>query len=126
MTTPAFAQTAPAAATPSAAAGGIASLISLLLIFVVFYFLLIRPQQKKMKQHQAMVAALRRGDKIVTAGGLIATVNKIVDENELVADIADNVQVRIVRSTISSVLTKPEPVANDNPGNGKKNKASNG
>ncbi len=84
--------------------------IPLILIFVVFYFLLIRPQQKKAKQHREMVASLRRGDRIVTAGGLIGTIAKAVDENEIIVDLAEGVRVRVVRSTVAEVLGKPEPI----------------
>jgi preprotein translocase subunit YajC len=87
------------------------SLMPLLLIFVVFYFLLIRPQQKKMKAHRDMVAALKRGDRVLTAGGIIGTVVKVEDDNTLLVDIAKDVRVRVARSTISEVLTKPQPGA---------------
>jgi preprotein translocase subunit YajC len=89
---------------------GIASLIPLILIFLIMYFLLIRPQQKKLKEHQAMVAALRRGDQVVTQGGLIGKVTKVKDEvGEIEVEIAPNVNVRVVRSTIANVLNKTEP-----------------
>jgi preprotein translocase subunit YajC len=84
------------------------SLMPLLLIFVVFYFLLIRPQQKKMKSHRDMVGALKRGDRILTAGGIIGTVVKIEDDNTLLVDIAKDVRVRIARGTISELLSKPQ------------------
>jgi preprotein translocase subunit YajC len=84
------------------------SLMPLLLIFVVFYFLLIRPQQKKMKAHRDMVAALKRGDRVLTAGGIIGTVVKVEDDNTLLVDIAKDVRVRVARSTISEVLSKPQ------------------
>jgi preprotein translocase subunit YajC len=84
------------------------SLMPLLLIFVVFYFLLIRPQQKKMKAHRDMVAALKRGDRVLTAGGIIGTVVKVEDDNTLMVDIAKDVRVRIARGTISEVLSKPQ------------------
>ena len=84
------------------------SLMPLLLIFVVFYFLLIRPQQKKMKAHRDMVGALKRGDRVLTAGGIIGTVVKVEDDNTLLVDIAKDVRVRVARSTISEVLTKPQ------------------
>jgi preprotein translocase subunit YajC len=95
-----------------AAGDGGSSLVSLLplvLIFVVFYFLLIRPQQKKMKAHRTLVEGVRRGDRVVTAGGLIGTVSKVVSDTELQVEIADGVRVRVVRSTISDVLSKTEP-----------------
>jgi preprotein translocase subunit YajC len=89
---------------------GIASLVPLILVFLIMYFLLIRPQQRKLKEHQAMVAALRRGDQIVTSGGIVGRVTRVKDgENELEVEIAPNVQVRVVRSTIQSVVSKTEP-----------------
>jgi len=83
--------------------------IPLLLIFGIMYFLLIRPQQKKMKDHQAMVTSLRRGDKIVTAGGMFGKVVKVHDEGEVEVEIADGVKVRMVQSTIAQVVSKTEP-----------------
>ena len=89
---------------------GLESLIPLILIFGIMYFLLIRPQQKKLKVHQAMITALRRGDQVVTAGGLIGKVTKVKDEgNEVEVEIATGVNVRVVRSTITSVVSKTEP-----------------
>lgn len=85
--------------------------LPLVLIFVVFYFLLIRPQQQKQKQHRAMIDALRRGDRIVTGGGILGTVNRVISAEEAEVDIAPNVRVRILRSTITSVLAKPDPAA---------------
>lgn len=85
--------------------------LPLVLIFVVFYFLLIRPQQTKQKQHRTMLDALRRGDRVVTGGGILATVSRIVNSEEVEVDIAPNVRVRVLRSTITSVLAKPEPAA---------------
>ena len=78
----------------------------LILIFAVFYFLLIRPQQKKMKDHKAMVGSLIKGDKVVTAGGLMGTIYKIEDEKIATVEISDNVKVKVVRSTIAEVLRK--------------------
>lgn len=102
--TPAYAQ---------AAAGGggdtFVTLLPLVLIFVVFYFLLIRPQQKKVKQHRSMVEAMRRGDRVVTQGGMIGTVTKVVSETEVQVEIAEGVRVRVVKGTISEVLAKTEP-----------------
>jgi preprotein translocase subunit YajC len=87
-------------------------LLPLVLIFVVFYFLLIRPQQKKMKDHREMLGQLKRGDRVVTAGGIVATITKVKDgSDELEAEIAPNVKVTVVRGTIGSVL-RPE-AAND-------------
>ena len=83
--------------------------IPLLLIFGIMYFLLIRPQQKKMREHQAMVNGLRRGDKVVTAGGMFGKVVKVHDEGEVEVEIADGVKVRMVQSTIAQVVSKTEP-----------------
>lgn len=85
--------------------------LPLVLIFVVFYFLLIRPQQKRAKEHKTMLTALRRGDRVVTGGGIIGTVAKVVGDDEVAVDIAEGTRVRIVRSTITSVLARTEPVA---------------
>ena len=82
----------------------------LVLIFAVFYFLLIRPQQKKMKEHREMLTAVRRGDKVVTGGGIIGTVAKVVSDDELQVEIAEGVKVKISRSTLASVMSKTEPV----------------
>ena len=83
--------------------------IPLILIFAIMYFLLIRPQQKKVKQHQAMVSALRRGDQVVTQGGLIGKVVKVKEDNELEVELAEGVKVRVVQSPIAQVLSKTEP-----------------
>ncbi len=83
--------------------------LPLILIFAIMYFLLIRPQQKKMKEHQAMVAAVRRGDPVVTQGGLIGKVTKVKDDAEIEVELAENVKVRVVKSTIANVTSKTEP-----------------
>ncbi|HER25835.1 MAG TPA: preprotein translocase subunit YajC [Rhodospirillales bacterium] len=101
---PAYAQAA------GAAGGGLEALFPLVLIFVVFYFLLIRPQQKKAKQHKAMLDAIRRGDKIITGGGILGSVTKVIDDNEVMIEIADGVKVRVQRSLIASIISKTEPV----------------
>jgi preprotein translocase subunit YajC len=97
------------------AAGGAASaytqFLPLILIFVIMYFLLIRPQQKKVKEHRAMVAALRRGDQVVTQGGIIGKVTHVREDGELEVEIANGVKVRIVKGTIAQVLSKTEPAA---------------
>jgi len=89
--------------------GAIAQFVPLLLIFGIMYFLLIRPQQKKVKEHQAMVEALRRGDQVVTQGGLIGKVSKVKEDNEIEVELAENVKVRVVKSTVAQVLNKTEP-----------------
>ncbi|WP_299206748.1 preprotein translocase subunit YajC [uncultured Tateyamaria sp.] len=87
----------------------IGQFIPLILIFAIMYFLLIRPQQKKVKEHAAMVEQLRRGDQIVTQGGLIGKVSKVKEDNEVEVELAEGVKVRVVKSTIAQVLNKTEP-----------------
>mgnify|MGYP001821621317 CR=1 FL=1 len=87
----------------------IAQFVPLILIFAIMYFLLIRPQQKKVKEHAAMVSALRRGDQVVTQGGLIGKVVKVKDDGELEVEIADGVKVRVIQITIATVMSKTEP-----------------
>lgn len=86
-----------------------AQFVPLILIFAIMYFLLIRPQQKKMKDHQAMVAALRRGDQVVTQGGVVGKVVKVKDDGELELEIAEGVKVRVIQNTIATVISKTEP-----------------
>ncbi|WP_458790244.1 preprotein translocase subunit YajC [Yoonia sp. MH D7] len=89
---------------------GIQQFVPLILIFGIMYFLLIRPQQKKLKQHQVMVQALRRGDQIITQGGIMGKVTKVKDDsNEIEVEIAAGVNVRVIRSTIATVVNKTEP-----------------
>ena len=89
---------------------GIESLVPLLLIFGIMYFLLIRPQQKKLKEHQAMVQALRRGDQVITQGGVVGKVTKVKeDSQEVEVEVAAGVTVRVIRSTITTVMNKTEP-----------------
>lgn len=82
----------------------------LAILFVPFYFLIIRPQTKKAKEHREMLGALRRGDQVVTSGGVIGTITKIENDNEVIVEIANNVNVRVVRSMVAHVLTKTQPV----------------
>ena len=88
---------------------GLISMLPLVLIFVVFYFLLIRLQQKKMKAHRSMVDALKRGDRVVTGGGLICTVTKSLGDNELQVEIAEGVRVKVMRNTIQEIVSRSEP-----------------
>jgi preprotein translocase subunit YajC len=106
---PAYAQVSGAGS-----AGGLEAMLPLVLIFVVFYFLLIRPQQKKMKAHRAMLSDVRRGDKIVTGGGIMGTVIKIDDDSQVTVEIAKDVKVKVRRELISAVLNKTEPLAANN------------
>ena len=103
--TPAFAQ----AAGGAGAAGALTQFLPLILIFAIMYFLLIRPQQKKLKDHKAMVEALRRGDQVVTQGGIVGKVSKVKEDGELEVEIAEGVKVRLVKATVAQVLTKSEP-----------------
>lgn len=86
-----------------------AQFVPLILIFVIMYLLLIRPQQKKLKEHRAMVEALRRGDQVVTQGGIIGKVSKVKEDGELEVEIAEGVKVRVVKATVAQVLSKTEP-----------------
>lgn len=92
-------------------AGALGQFVPLILIFAIMYFLLIRPQQKKLKDHQKMVEGLSRGDQVVTQGGLIGKVTKVKDNNEIEVEVADGVKVRVVQSTITSVINRPEPAS---------------
>tara|TARA_Y100000590_G_scaffold335407_1_gene381798 strand:+ start:144 stop:431 length:288 start_codon:yes stop_codon:yes gene_type:complete len=88
---------------------GIAQFIPLILIFVIFYFFLIRPQQKRMKDHKTMVAALKRGDKVVTSGGIIGTVERVLEEDKIEVLITDDVRVELIKSSgIQSLLNPPK------------------
>ena len=88
-----------------------AQFIPLILIFAIMYFLLIRPQQRKLKDHKKMVESLRRGDMIVTQGGLIGKVTKVKEDNEIEVEMSEGVKVRVVQSTVAKVLSKREPAA---------------
>ena len=103
LVTPAYAQ---------AAGGGdvfTSLVIPMVLIFGIMYFLLIRPQQKKLKEHQSMIEALRRGDQVVTAGGVVGKVTKVRDDAEIELEIASGVVVRVMKHTIATVRSKTEP-----------------
>ena len=106
MITPAFAQ--------ATGAGGstdmLMSLVPFVLIFVIMWFLIIRPQQKRVKAHQELLKNVRRGDTIITAGGIVAKVSKVIDDAEVEAEIAEGVRVRLVKGMITDVRTKSEPV----------------
>jgi len=106
--TPAYAQ----------AAGGapdmLVSILPFLLIFVIMYFLIIRPQRTQMKKRTEMLTAIRRGDTVVTGGGLVGKVTKVIDDNELEIDLGNGVKVTSLRAMIADVRVKGEPVANQN------------
>ncbi len=103
---PAYAQ---AAAAPGGGSG-LEAMLPLILILGVFYFLMVRPQQKKHREKEAMLGAIRRGDRIVTGGGIIGTVTKVVNDKELAVEISDGVKVRVQRALVSAVVSKTEPV----------------
>lgn len=104
FSSPAYAQVAGAGASPEGGFGFLIQMAPLLLIFVIFYFLLIRPQQKKMKDHRLLIEAVKKGDAVVTAGGVIGKVTK-VDDAEVEVEIAANVRIKVVKSTLSDVRT---------------------
>ena len=87
---------------------GFAQFIPLILIFVIFYFFLIRPQQKKIKDHKSMVSALKRGDEVITSGGIIGRIEKVYDDDKIDLIISDNIAVKVVKSTIQSLLTNQD------------------
>ena len=106
--TPAYAQTGAAGAPDM-----LIQFLPFVLIFVIMYFLILRPQRQKQKQHQELIANVRRGDTVVTTGGLIGKVAKVVDEGELQIDLAEGVRVRVVRTMIAEVRAKGEPVKDE-------------
>jgi preprotein translocase subunit YajC len=106
LITPAFAQ----AASPFGGDNLLVSLLPFILIFVIMYFLILRPQQKRVKQHAEMVKNIRRGDTVVTSGGLVGRVTKVVDDDQIEVELAEDVRVRQMRSMIADVRAKGEPV----------------
>lgn len=95
--------------------GMLGGLLPLVAIIPIFYFLVWAPQKKRMKEHKAMIAAVKRGDRVVTSGGIIGVVSKVVDDGELQLEIAEGVKVRLLRSSINDVLNRSEPAkAQDN------------
>lgn len=110
LITPAFAQAS------GGSSGMLMSLLPFVLIFVIMYFLILRPQQRRVKAHQEMVKNVRRGDTVVTSGGLVGKVTKVVDDDQIEVEIADNVRVRQARQMIADVRAKGEPVKEDSAG----------
>jgi preprotein translocase subunit YajC len=102
-----------AAAGPAGGASPWIGILPWVFIFVIFYFLMIRPQQKRVKEHQQAVSAVQKGDEIITAGGIRGRVTKVLDEREAEVEIAQGVRVRVVKATISQVLTAESKPAND-------------
>ena len=107
--TPAFAQASGGAVGPDM----LMSILPFILIFVIMYFLIIRPQRTQMKKRQEMLTQVRRGDTVVTGGGIVGKVQKVVDHNELEVEIAEGVRIRVMRSTLMDVRVKGEPVADN-------------
>jgi len=87
---------------------GFAQFVPLILIFVIFYFFLIRPQQKKVKEHKSMVAALKRGDEVITSGGIVGIIERVHEDDKIDLSISENVTVKVVKSTIQNLLTKAD------------------
>jgi preprotein translocase subunit YajC len=110
FTTPAFAQAGGLFGGAGGEGGMLMQLLPFALIFVIMYFLILRPQQKRVKQHQELVKNMRRGDTVVTNGGLIGRVVKVVDDHEIEIELADGVRVRQMRSMVNDVRAKGEPV----------------
>jgi preprotein translocase subunit YajC len=108
LVTPAFAQ-----ASPFGGDNMLVQLLPFVLIFVIMYFLILRPQQKRAKEHQELVKNLRRGDSVITSGGMVGKVTKVVDDEQIEIEIADGVRVRQMRSMVSGVRTKGEPVKDE-------------
>jgi preprotein translocase subunit YajC len=106
LISPAFAQ----AASPFGGDSMLVSLLPFILIFVIMYFLILRPQQKRQKAHQEMVKNVRRGDTVITSGGLIGKVTKVIDDDQIEVELADQVRVRQMRSMVADVRAKGEPV----------------
>jgi len=108
--TPAFAQGSLFGGGAGGDSGMLMSLLPFVLIFVIMYFLILRPQQKRVKQHQEMVKNVRRGDTVVTNGGLVGKVTKVIDDDQIEIEIADDVRIRQMRQMVADVRAKGEPV----------------
>jgi preprotein translocase subunit YajC len=111
--TPAFAQGSLFGGGAGGESGMIMSLLPFVLIFVIMYFLILRPQQKRVKQHQEMVKNVRRGDTVITNGGLIGKVTKVIDDDQIEIEIADEVRIRQLRTMLTDVRAKGEPVKDE-------------
>ena len=97
--------------------------LPLILIFVVFYFLLIRPQQRKVKQHKEMLSNLKRGDKIITSGGIIGSINKVADNRELTVEVSENVEIKIAPGMVADLYIMPETQKKETPKQDKNNRS---
>ena len=110
FTTPAFAQAPSFSSFLGGDGGGLSMMVPFVLVFVIMYFLILRPQQKRQKQHQEMVKNVRRGDTVVTNGGLIGKITKVVDDDQIEVEVADGVRIRQMRSMVADVRAKGEPL----------------
>ncbi|MCB2098829.1 MAG: preprotein translocase subunit YajC [Parvularculaceae bacterium] len=108
LISPAYAQAAGAAAP-----NPLLQLAPFILVFVFFYFLIIRPQQQARKKHMEMISNVRRGDVVVTSGGMVGKITKVLEGDEVMVELADNVVVKVIKSTLTDVRTKPSAPAND-------------
>lgn len=113
FTTPAFAQGSLFGGGAGGDGGMLMSLLPFVLIFVIMYFLILRPQQKRVKQHQEMVKNVRRGDTVITNGGLVGKVTKVIDDDQIEIEIADDVRIRQMRQMVTDVRAKGEPVKDE-------------
>src|SRR5262245_59331727 len=104
---------AQAAAAPSATESLLVNILPIVMIVAIMYFLILRPQQQRLKAHQAMVGAVKRGDVVVTGGGIVGKVIKVLEGDEVLIEIAEDVRIKVIKSTISDVRSKTEPVAAD-------------
>ena len=109
--TPAFAQAAPAAGAMGGATAGLIAFVPYLAIFAIFYFLMIRPQQQRAKAHRALIEAVKKGDEIVTGGGIVGKVVRVMDNGEIEVEVAPTVKLRIVKATVADVRTRGVPAA---------------
>ena len=109
--TPAFAEATTGTAAEAAAGGGniLLSMLPIFLILAVFYFLVIRPQNKRLQEHRSMVSNLQKGDRVVTGGGIVATVKKTGGDDEVILEVSEGVNVRVLRSTVMMMRSKSEP-----------------
>lgn len=124
LTTSAFAQDAVATTQTVGSTDILFQVLPFVAILVIVYFLMIRPQQKRLREHQNLISNLRRGDVVITAGGLIGKIDRLVDDAEVLLEISEGVKVRAVRSLITDVRSKTEPVRAANDENAEKNKKS--
>jgi preprotein translocase subunit YajC len=104
---------AQAAGAPSATESLLVNILPIVMIVAIMYFLILRPQQQRLKAHQAMVGGLKRGDVVVTGGGIVGKVIKVMETDEILVEIAEDVRIKVIKSTVADVRSKTEPVASD-------------